>query len=106
MKDLLIAKTTGMVGNCLSSLTANYSRFGSLLRKEVKKVILSQRKVWSSIAFVFSDWDSKSDSFGPKRIMLANFKSVDGEYKRYNYYIINNKEEAMKVVDLIEETFK
>jgi len=96
MRDEFIKKTTGMMAHMVDDLCADFTLLGVKIREEVKKVILSKGGAWASACFLFIEKNEK-------KLMLANFKSIDGIYKRYNYFIVKDKEQARKIYDLIGE---
>ena len=99
MIDAILKKTSKMVGT-IKTLTANCSILGEPIRKEINRVLLTYKNSWVKFGFSFIDLND-----GSKKLMLANFKSTDNIYKRYNYYIISNREEAFRIRDFIDATF-
>lgn len=94
MKDDFIIKTLGMVSRSIDELSSNFTKCGINIRRELKKVILSKGGAWVSILFLFNENNKE-------KIMLSNFKNMDGLYKRYNYFIIKDKEQARKIYNII-----
>jgi hypothetical protein len=106
MRDTVIRKTSGMMAQLVSDLSANFEKLGVRLRKQLAKTIISQGGPWVSIAFLFSNLNNDSKSYGNPKLMLASFKN-DGEFfKRYNYFLIRNEKEAAKICKIIKESFK
>ncbi len=105
MRDEVVRKTTGMMARFSSELSANFERCGILMRKQIEKFVLSKGGPWTSIAFLFSNFNNDLKTYDKPKMMLANFKSDNNVFKRYNYYIIKNKEEAKKICNLIKEWF-
>lgn len=104
MKDSIIKKTSGMWASRLEDLTATYKQFGVVLRQEFdKEIIFRNNGPWTSIAFAYKN--VKNGEFGASRVMLAFFKNIDGMFKRYSYYNIRSKEEAMKIIKFLMKIF-
>ena len=104
MKDNIVKKTSGMWSSTLEELTATYKQLGLILRREVdKEIIFRNRGPWASVAFKYQN--RVGDEWGPVKVMLAFFKNVDGMYKRYSYYNIRSKEEALKIIKFLIKSF-
>ena len=104
MKDEIIKKTSGMQAMDVENLSADYKKLGVLFRKQLEKLTIFRNSgPWTSIAFKYQnlvggEWDSP-------RVMLAFFKSMDGMFKRYSYFNVRNKEEAIKIVKFLISSF-
>lgn len=105
MKDSVIRKTSGMMAQLVSDLSATFEVMGQQLREQIAKSILSKGGPWVSIGFLFRDLEDNGETYSEPKMMLASFKSDNGFYKRYSYFIIKNKDEAKKVCNLIKEWF-
>jgi hypothetical protein len=104
MRDTIIKKTTGMMAQSISNLSANYEKLGVMLRKQLSKTIISKGGAWISIAFLFSNFSN--EGYGDPRLMLASFKNDDGLFKRYSYFLVKNKKEAIKICEILKKSFK
>ena len=97
MKDNVTPKLSSIKGRVIEDLTADFFLLGTQIRKQINKFIIAKGGPWASLAFLFND--------GQDKIMLASFRT-DGEfYKRYSYFIIRNKAEALKIIDFIKECY-
>jgi len=105
MRDTVIRKTSGMMARLASDLTANFEVMGQKLREQIAKVTISKGGPWISIAFLFRDLKDDGKTYNKPKMMLANFKSDNAFFKRYNYFLIRDKEEAQKIYNLIKEWF-
>lgn len=105
MRDETIRKMADFSAYDVDDLSADYEQFGIQLRRQTNKTILKKAGPWIAIGFEFQDRKGDGDCFGPREIMLGAFKSRDGEYKRYSYFIVRDKNMATKIIDLLKETF-
>jgi hypothetical protein len=105
MKDKILRKTNDLEADNIDELSVDYEDFGYLLRKQTAKVLLKKGGPWVALGFKFRDLDGPSQKYGPEEVALAAFKSRDGTYKRYSYFIVRDKEMAEKIIDLLKETF-
>ena len=87
MKDTIFKKTTGMKAESIEDLTAEYRMGDSILREQLFKKILKSSGSWATILFVFKNCDSDV-----KKVMIANFKYVNGYFTRYNYVLLTMEE--------------
>lgn len=76
-----------MKAESVEDLTAEYRMGDSILREQLFKKVLKSSGSWATILFVFKNCNSDD-----KKIMIANFKYVNGYYTRYNYVLITMEE--------------
>ena len=100
MRDEIIKKTTEFVANSLDELSIEYSKLGICLREQLGKLLIKKGGPWASIAFAYKNMKDNQ-----KQVMLASFKSSDGEYKRFSYFNIKSKEEAELICSFLKEVF-
>ena len=103
MNDKIVIKTSGLCAETTEDLDVNYEKFGVCLRKQEEKVLLKKGGPWAALAFKFRDL--VREKFGSTEVMLAAFRNTDGEYKRYSYFIIRDKEMAVKIINFLKESF-
>ena len=99
MKDEIIRKTTALVARTLEELSIDCSVFGVKVRQQLKKFLVAKGGPWGALAFLFKDEGKEP------RLMLASFRTDGKMFRRYSYFIIRNKEEAEKIIEIIKECF-
>ena len=102
MKDEIIKKTTELVASNVEGLSVEYNKLGICLRKQLDKLLIKKGGPWVSFAFLYRDMKDDEEK---KQVMLASFKNVDGEYKRFSYYNIKSKEEAILICNFLKNAF-
>ena len=102
MKDEMVKKTSGMKAVTIEELSATYEQLGLILRQQLDKVIIfSDRGPWASVAFKYQNMDGQ-----PPKVMLAFFKNMGGFFTRYSYFNIKTKQEAVRIINFLIQSFE
>lgn len=74
---------------------------GQQLVKQVKKEVLTSG-AWSTIMFMYQDFDKKSGEFGPKKIRVARYQKRGGKFIPQSKFNISSARQARQIVDIIQ----
>ena len=81
-------------------LTVEYEENGSILIKELDKVILS-KGAWTTILFRYQELDQETGAYGPDKFTIRRYKKSGGEYRQQSKFNISSVEQARKIVDAL-----
>jgi hypothetical protein len=87
---------TGEKGAGLSTvntISINYEEDGKLLVKELKKQILS-KGAWTTIMFLYQEYDRASDQYKPPKVSLRRYQKKDGNYIQRSTFTISSEKQA------------
>ena len=73
---------------------------GQPLVKQVKKEILTSG-AWSTIMFMYQDFDKKRDEFGPKKIRVARYQKRGGKFMPQSKFNISSAKQAKQIIEII-----
>jgi hypothetical protein len=73
---------------------------GQQLVKQVKKEVLTSG-AWSTIMFMYQDFDKKNGEFGPKKIRVARYQKRGGKYIPQSKFNISSAKQAKKIIEII-----
>jgi hypothetical protein len=105
LKDNVVKKTFGMKAPSLDQITAEYTRLGVLLRRELDRTTIARNQgPWSSLAFKYQDKDTENN-WKPPKVMLAFFRNMNGVITRYSYFNIKTKLEAIRIINFLVKSF-
>lgn len=93
-----------MVSN-IDELTVSYTEDGVETVKELDKVILTKGS-WSTIMFRQQDWDRKNEKYGPDKYAIRRYQKRNGEYKLRSKFVISSKDQAEKIIDILQHWMK
>lgn len=85
----------------VDELTVNYTENGSLVVKELDKVILT-KGAWSTVIFKYQDLDRKKDEYGPVKFTIRRYQKREGEYRPKSKFTISSVDQATKVIDALQ----
>jgi hypothetical protein len=88
----------------IEELTVNYEEDGTLVRKELKKEILT-KGAWSTIMFMYQDMDNKTGDYKDPKAMIVRFRKLKGEYRKQSNFNISSKKQAMQISDVLQGWF-
>jgi hypothetical protein len=74
---------------------------GQQLVKQVKKEVLTSG-AWSTIMFMYQDFDKKSGDFGPKKIRVARYQKRGGKFIPQSKFNISSARQAKQIVGIIQ----
>ncbi len=74
---------------------------GQQLVKQVKKEILTSG-AWSTIMFMYQDFDKKSGEFGPRKIRVARYQKRSGKYIPQSKFNISSAGQARRITEIIQ----
>jgi len=86
----------------VEELTFNYQdENGELVRKEVKKAILS-KGAWATVMFMYQELDRKSGEYRDPKVAIVRFKKANGAFRKQSSFNISNEKQARQIVEIIE----
>ncbi len=74
---------------------------GQHLVKQLKKATLTSG-AWSTLMFLYQDFDKKAGQFGPPKIRVARYQKRGGKYIPQSKFNISSAKQAKQIVETIE----
>ena len=65
----------------IDELTIQYEEDGQVLVEELDKCIL-HRGAWTTILFLYREWDAKSEAFGQPKAGLRRYQKTGGVFRK------------------------
>lgn len=90
------------MASTVDELTVNYTENGSLVVKELDKVILT-KGAWSTVIFKYQDLDRKKNEYGPVKFTIRRYQKREGEYKPKSKFTISSIDQANKVIEALQK---
>jgi hypothetical protein len=84
----------------IDEVSYNYEDEGRLVRRELKKEILT-RGAWATVMFFYQDLDKKSEQWGEPKVSIVRFKKSGGVYRKQSSFNISSHKQARQIVDVI-----
>jgi hypothetical protein len=75
---------------------------GQHLVKQVKKEVLTSG-AWSTIMFIYQDFDKKRGEFGPKKIRVARYQKRGGKFIPQSKFNISSSKQAKRIIEIIQD---
>lgn len=70
--------------------------------KQLKKEVLT-RGSWTTIMFLYQDFDGKKGEFGPEKVRIQRYQKRGGSYIPQSKFNISNAKQAYQIVDIIQQ---
>lgn len=86
----------------IDEITIEYTDGGVVTTKQLDKEVLT-KGAWSTIMFKYQDWDNKTQDYGPIKYSIRRYQKSKGEYKQKSKFNISNRDQAMKVIDILSK---
>ena len=88
----------------LDDVTYNYEEDGTLVRKEIDRVVLT-RGGWATMMFLFQELDRKSGQFRPPKMAIVRFKKSRGAYRKQSSFNISSEKQARQIAEVFEKWY-
>jgi hypothetical protein len=88
----------------IEEVSYNYEDEGKLVRKEIKKEILT-KGAWATVMFLYQELDRKTEAWGPPKVSIVRFKKSGGVYRKQSSFNISSEKQARQIVDVIEKWY-
>ena len=85
----------------LEELTYDYEEDGTLVRKEIDRVVLTKGG-WATMMFLFQELDRKSGQFRAPKMAIVRFKKSKGSYRKQSSFNISNEKQARQITAVLE----
>lgn len=85
----------------VDELTFDYEDQGQLVRKELKKVVLS-KGAWATVMFLYQDLDRKTGMYREPKVSIVRFKKSNGVYRKQSGFNISSEKQARQIIETIE----
>jgi len=86
----------------IDELTINYEEDGVEVVKELDKAVLS-KGAWTTIVFRYQQWEAAKQAYSKDRYSIRRYKKSGGEYKAQSKFNISSKEQAEKLIAILQE---
>jgi hypothetical protein len=88
----------------IDEVSYNYEDEGKLVRKEMKKEILT-KGAWATVMFLYQELDRKTEAWGPPKVSIVRFKKSGGVYRKQSSFNISSEKQARQIVGVIEKWY-
>ena len=86
----------------LDELTYNYEDEGTLVRKELDKVVLTKGS-WATMMFLYQELDKASGKFRAPKIAIVRFKKWKGSYRKQSSFNVSSEKQARQITEIFEQ---
>ncbi|HEY4183902.1 MAG TPA: hypothetical protein VGP07_02490 [Polyangia bacterium] len=88
----------------LEELTYDYEEDGTLVRKELDRVVLAKGG-WATMMFLFQELDRKSGKFRAPKMAVVRFKKSKGTYRKQSSFNISSEKQARQIASVFEQWY-
>ena len=74
---------------------------GQQLVRQLKKEVLTSG-VWSTIMFMYQDFDKKAGDWGPKKIRVVRYQKRSGKYIPQSKFNISSAKQARQIIENLQ----
>src|SRR6476469_10940648 len=85
----------------LEELTYDYEEDGTLVRKELDRVVLTKGG-WATMMFLFQELDRAKGKFRAPKMAIVRFKKSKGSYRKQSSFNISNEKQARQITEVLE----
>jgi hypothetical protein len=88
----------------IAEVSYNYEDEGKLVRKEIKKEILT-KGAWATVMFLYQELDRQTETWGDPKVSIVRFKKSGGVYRKQSSFNISSEKQARQIVEVIERWY-
>jgi hypothetical protein len=88
----------------LDELTYNYEDEGTLVRKELDKIVLTKGS-WATIMFLYQELDKAAGTFRAPKIAIVRFKKWKGSYRKQSSFNVSSEKQARQITEIFEKWY-
>ncbi len=88
----------------IDEITYDYEEDGRLVRREVKREILS-KGAWSTLMFLYEELDRKTEEWRPAKVAIVRYKKWNGVYRKQSSFNISSEKQARQIIAALENWF-
>jgi len=86
----------------VNELTVQYEEDGTVIVKELDKMILS-KGAWATVIFKYQDWDRAKSEYGPPRFTIRRYRKINNEYRQQSKFNISSADQALKIIEALQK---
>ena len=88
----------------LDELTYNYEEDGTLVRKELDKVVLT-KGTWATLMFLYQEMDRASGKYRAPKMAIVRFKKWKGAYRKQSSFNVSSEKQARQITEVFERWY-
>lgn len=88
----------------LDELTYDYEEEGTLVRKQLDKVVLA-KGAWATVMFLFQELDKASGRYRAPKMAIVRFKKWKGSYRKQSSFNVSGEAQARQITDVFERWY-
>jgi len=84
----------------IDAISINYEEDGTLIVKELDKVVLS-RGAWTTILFRYQEFNRSKGEYGPDKYSIRRYQKRNGQYLPKSKFNISSAKQARLIVEAL-----
>jgi hypothetical protein len=88
----------------IEELTYNYEDEGTLVRKELDKMVLTKGS-WATVMFLYQELDKAAGKFRAPKIAIVRFKKFRGAYRKQSSFNVSSEKQARQITEVFEKWY-
>jgi hypothetical protein len=88
----------------IEELTYNYEDEGTLVRKELDKMVLTKGS-WATVMFLYQELDKATGKFRAPKIAIVRFKKFRGSYRKQSSFNVSSEKQARQITEVFERWY-
>jgi hypothetical protein len=88
----------------IDDISIEWEDEGLVKIKEEGKEVLT-RGVWSTIMFLYRDWDASRDAYSDLRVSIRRYRKMGGRYQQQSKFNISSAKQAAKITEILQKWY-
>jgi hypothetical protein len=86
----------------VEEISIRYEEDGKEVVRELDKAVLS-KGAWATLVFRYQQWNPAKETYGEDKYSIRRYRKMNGEYRVQSKFTISGKEQAQKLVAVLQE---
>lgn len=87
-------------------LTVSWTENGKEVVRELDRLVVQKSSSWATIAFLFEELDTTTDTYGSPRAQVRRYRKRGGRWQVNGKLVIGNEEAARNLARAIQKWFR
>lgn len=86
----------------IDDISIDYTNeMGQQVVRQLDKQVLS-RGVWTTILFLYSEWDKKTEDWGAAKARIERYQKRNGEYRSQSRFKFTSQKQVKQIMGVLE----
>lgn len=93
------------MSSTIEELSVAYEEEGIEVIRELDKAVLT-KGTWATLVFRYQQWEPAKEAYSEDKYTIRRYRKMKGEYRAQSKFNISGREQAIKLIEILQEWTK